>query len=106
MKLEKDYQAQLIKRIKKTFPDAIVLKNDSSYTQGIPDLSILCKDKYAMLEVKRCKDAPRRPNQDYYLEKFGTMGAYASYIWPESEHIVMEELINYFGIKGAEDNAV
>ena len=39
--LESNFQAQLIKELKKMFPGCIVIKNDSSYIQGIPDLTIL-----------------------------------------------------------------
>ena len=46
-KLERDFQGQLIKDIKQMFPGCIVMKNDSSYIQGIPDLLILYKDKWA-----------------------------------------------------------
>jgi hypothetical protein len=55
--LESKFQANLIKEIKTTFPGCVVLKNDSSYLQGIPDLSIFYKDKWAMLEVKKDEKA-------------------------------------------------
>ena len=38
--LESSFQGQLIKELKKKFPGCIVTKNDSSYIQGIPDLTI------------------------------------------------------------------
>ena len=41
--LERDFQAKLIRDIKKRFPGCIVLKNDASYIQGFPDLTILCR---------------------------------------------------------------
>ena len=40
-KLERDFQANLIKELKTIFPGCIVMKNDSSYIQGIPDLLVL-----------------------------------------------------------------
>ena len=40
-KLEKEFQADLIKELKSRFSGCIVMKNDSSYIQGIPDLLIL-----------------------------------------------------------------
>ena len=39
--LEKDYQAKLIAKIKKRFPDSMIMKEDANYKQGIPDLIIL-----------------------------------------------------------------
>ena len=43
--LERQFQAELIKEIKERFKGCIVIKNDSSYMQGIPDLMILYKNK-------------------------------------------------------------
>ena len=44
---ENQFQAQLIKDLKTTFPDCVVLKNDANYLQGFPDLLILCNNKWA-----------------------------------------------------------
>ena len=62
--LERDFQGQLKKELKELFPGCIITKNDSAYIQGIPDLLILYKDKWAALEVKKYKKASHRPNQD------------------------------------------
>ena len=45
-KLENKFQAELIKEIKSIFPESMVLKNDPSYKQGIPDLLIMYKNKW------------------------------------------------------------
>ena len=50
--LESQFQAKLIKELKKLFPGCIVMKSDSGYLQGIPDLLILFNDKWAALECK------------------------------------------------------
>ena len=50
---ENAFQQNLIKEIKERFPGSIVMKNDSSYIQGIPDLTILYGSKWAALEVKK-----------------------------------------------------
>ena len=63
---ESAFQASLIRTIKNLLPGCIVLKNDPSYIQGIPDLIILDGVTWACLEVKNSSDAPRRPNQDLY----------------------------------------
>ena len=39
--LENKFQANLIKELKARFPDCIVMKNDPTYIQGIPDLLVL-----------------------------------------------------------------
>lgn len=60
--LESQFQAKLIKELKKLFPGCIVMKSDSGYLQGIPDLLILFNDKWAALECKQyagCKKATK-----------------------------------------------
>lgn len=90
-KLENKFQRDLIKEIKTTFPGSIVLKNDSSYIQGIPDLTVLFKDKWAMLEVKRDAKAPHRPNQDYYVPLLNSM-SYSSFVYPENKDEVIRDM--------------
>lgn len=88
---ESEYQSELKKRILERMPDAIVLKNDPNYIQGIPDLLVLRKKKWAALEVKKDKDAKHRPNQDFYVDKMNEM-SFASFIWPENEEEVLNAL--------------
>ena len=92
---ENVFQSQLIKKIKDRFPDAIVLKNDSSYKQGIPDLTVLHGDKWATLEVKKSKSAHHQPNQDYYVEKMNKM-SFSSFISPENEQEVLDAMERSF----------
>ena len=91
MPRENLFQKSLIKELKLIFPGCIVLKNDSSYCQGIPDLLILYNDKWAMLECKRNSEASHRPNQDYYISKLNEM-SYASFISPDNKEEVLNEL--------------
>lgn len=97
MKKENDYQAGLIKRIKDRFPGSMVLKNDAGYIQGIPDLTVLYGKRWAALETKRSKDASRRPNQSFYISKMNRM-SYASFINPENEQEVLDEMEQAFGL--------
>ena len=90
-KLERDFQSRLIKELKQIFKGCIIMKNDSSYIQGIPDLLILYKDKWAALEVKKSATASHRPNQEYYVELMDEM-SYASFIYPENKEEVLYEL--------------
>lgn len=94
-KLEKDFQARLIKEIKGMFPGCIVMKNDSSYIQGIPDLLILYQDKWASLEVKRSSSASHRPNQDYYVGVMDSM-SFSRFVSPENKEEVLDELQHAF----------
>lgn len=95
MKKENEFQSDLIKELKKIFPGCMVLKNDSSYCQGIPDWLVLYDDKWAMLECKRSSDAHHQPNQDYYIKKLGKM-SFASFIYPENKEEVLDELQQAF----------
>lgn len=88
---ENDYQAKLIKRIKKMFPGCEILKNDSGYKQGILDLTVLHGARWAMLEVKASADAKERPNQGYFVKKLSKM-SFASFIYPENEKEVLTAL--------------
>ena len=96
-KLERDFQAGLIKDLKQMFPGCIVMKNDSSYIQGIPDLLILYKDKWASLEVKKAANANRQPNQEYYVNQMNEM-SFSRFIFPENK----EEVLN--GLRQAFEN--
>lgn len=95
MKKENAFQAALIKELKVIFPGCVVLKNDSSYCQGIPDLLVLYKKHWAMLECKRSASASHRPNQDYYIKKLGEM-SYASFISPDNKERILDELQQAF----------
>jgi hypothetical protein len=92
---ESNFQKGLKSEIKKLFPDCILMKNDASDIQGIPDLLILFKDKWAALECKKDEKASHRPNQDYYVNKMNSMG-FASFIYPKNKEEVLNELTKYF----------
>lgn len=94
-KLENKYQSELIPRIKERFPGCEVLKNDEQYIQGIPDLTVITKDGWALLETKRDAKAPKRPNQDHYVERFNEMG-FSAFIYPSNEEEVLDALERSF----------
>lgn len=94
--LESEFQSKLIKELKELFPGCIVIKNDSSYIQGIPDISIFYGNKWATLECKKSKDAPSRPNQPYYVKKMNDM-SFSAFIYPENKKEVLNELQQTFG---------
>jgi hypothetical protein len=89
--LERDYQAKLISKLKDILPGCVILKNDTDYLQGIPDLLILYGGRWAMLEVKRSASASHQPNQDYYVDMLGRM-SYAAFIFPENEEEILREV--------------
>lgn len=96
-KRENDYQSGLKKRLREAIPGCIILKNDPTDIQGIADLTILYKDKWATLEVKRSENATHRPNQDWYVNKMNEM-SYSAFIYPENEEGIIHEIQQAFGI--------
>lgn len=105
MNIESNFQRKLKKELKERYPGCYVLKNDATGIQGIPDLTVLCGDKWAMLEVK--KDRPTamsamkgghggRPNQAYHVAMLNKM-SYAAFIYPENKEVIFHELDRTFG---------
>lgn len=95
--LERDFQRKLIAELKILFPGSVVLKNDPNYIQGIPDILLLFKNRWAMLECKNALSANRRPNQEYYVEKLNGM-SFARFISPENKEEVLHDLQQAFGV--------
>ena len=97
--LENRFQKKILDELKIIFPNAIFLKNDSSIIQGFPDLLILNGNKWAALEVKTSRLAKVQPNQKYYIDVLDSM-SYASFIFPENEKDVLNELQKALRIRG------
>ncbi len=95
-KLESAFQKDLMDEIRDRYPGCVILKNDSSYIQGFPDWTILYKDKWAVLEAKRSKNAKKQPNQPYYVDKLNTM-SFSRFVYPENKDDVLRELEQIFG---------
>lgn len=93
--LESKFQAKLIKELKDIYKGCIILKTDPTYKQGIPDLLILYKNRWAALEVKKSKTASHRPNQDYYVDKMNKM-SFAAFIFPENKKEVLNGIRKTF----------
>ena len=92
---ESDFQSKLIKELKKRFPGCFVLKTDATYKQGVPDLLILHKDKWAALECKKGEHSKHRPNQDYYVDICNKM-SFAAFIYPENKEVILRDLEEAF----------
>lgn len=99
-KLERDFQSGLIKELKRLFKGCIVTKLDSSHIQGIPDLLVLYKNKWATLECKKSASAKKRPNQEYYVRLMDDM-SFSRFISPENKEEVLHELQQAFEPGGA-----
>ena len=94
---ESNFQTRLIKKIRILIPGCFVLKNDPRYVQGVPDIIILYKDRWAALEVKKSSKASIQPNQRHYIDELNAM-SFASFINPENEKAVLNELQSTFGV--------
>lgn len=92
-RLESGFQDRLIETLKQLFPDCMVFKMDQ--IQGIPDILVLWKNKWATLECKKFTRAKKRPNQDYYVEKMNDM-SFSRFISPENKEEVLRELQQAF----------
>lgn len=96
-RLESGFQDRLIKELKELFPGCMTFKMDQ--IQGIPDLLVLYKDKWAMLECKRGAGAKRQPNQEYYVDLLNKM-SFSRFIHKGNKEEVLRELQSTFSTSG------
>lgn len=92
-RLESGFQDKLRDELQKLFPGCMIFKMDQ--IQGIPDLLILYKDKWACLENKKSANAKHRPNQDYYVDLMNKM-SFSRFIYPENKDEVLNDLKKIF----------
>lgn len=89
--LESKFKTKLIKEIKVRLPGSFVFHLDPSERQGVPDLIVLYRNKWAVLEGKKSSKATHRPNQDIYVRLFDDM-SFARIIFPENAKEVLDEM--------------
>lgn len=89
--LESQFQAQVIKELKQRFDGCIVMKLDSAYKQGIPDLLFLHDGFWATLECKKTSVSAHRPNQKYWVNKMNEM-SFSKFIYPENKEVIFDEI--------------
>ena len=94
-KLERDFQATLIKELESIFPGCLIQKNDANYRQGVPDILILFRDRWALLEVKQSGNSPQQPNQEWYVE-WAVQNSFGAFIFPENKTDVLTALREFF----------
>jgi hypothetical protein len=93
--LENRFKTKLITELESLFPGCIITHLDPNEIQGIPDLLILYKDKWAVLEGKKSANAAVRPNQHYYVDLMDRM-SFAAFIYPENKDEVIDALYLHF----------
>lgn len=92
---ESKFQSDTIKEIERRFPGAIVTKMDANYIQGIPDILVLYRNRWATLEFKKSEKASHQPNQDYYVNQMNNM-SFSAFIFPENKEEVLDEMERSF----------
>lgn len=93
--LENRFKTKLVNEIKNMLPGCFIMHLDPNEIQGIPDLLILYKNKWAVLEGKKDAKASVRPNQEYYVDLMDRM-SFASFIYPENKDEVLDALYFHF----------
>lgn len=91
MARESKFEQELITDLMELFPGCVILKNDSSFFQGIPDRLILFGDRWAAFEVKAYPTAKHQQNQDYYVKLFNDM-SFAAFVYPQNKEWFLNEL--------------
>lgn len=92
-RLESGFQDKLRDELKALFPGCFIFKMEQ--IQGIPDMLVLYKNKWAMLENKKSANATKQPNQEYYVELLNKM-SFSRFVYPENKESVIKELIQFF----------
>ena len=87
--LEKDFQPKLIRAIKDRFPGCTVMKTDPRQIQGIPDLLVLYKNHWALLETKAWSSSKKRPNQELRVGEYNKL-SFSAFVNPTN----MEDILN------------
>lgn len=95
---ESAFQKKVLDKLPEMLPGCFIQKNDPSRQQGVPDILILFKNTWAMLEFKRAPTAKRRPNQSHFVDLFNNM-SFAAFIHPGNEEKVLHDLQSALGAK-------
>lgn len=93
--LESVFRDNFLKELKGLFPGCLILKGNSSYKQGVPDILMLWEHHWAMFELKRSPKAVRQPNQEWYVEKLNDM-SFAAFVHPANKNEVLDDLQRSF----------
>lgn len=91
---EGKFKAQTKTIISEMFPGCYMHEMKAG-AQGIPDTLIIFGERWALLEFKESKQAKKRPNQEYYVNKFDSMG-FARFVYPENVDEVLDDLERWF----------
>lgn len=94
-KLESEFVFELKEELKQRFPGCFIIKLDANQVQGIPDLLVLWKHNWAVLETKRGLKSVRQPNQEYYVGMFDEM-SFSAFVHPLNYREILDEMESAF----------
>lgn len=86
---EGKFQTWFREQLEFHFPGSVVVKLDTRYKTGVPDLIMLWEDKWATFEVKADAKAAHRPLQDYYVQMMNDM-SFSAFVHPENFEEVLD----------------
>jgi len=94
---ESAFQRKLIKELRK-IPNSYFFVKEAAALRGIPDIIGCIKGTFVALECKRSEEGAQETTgrivlQRKILEDIRKAGGYASFIYPENEKFVLQELL-------------
>jgi hypothetical protein len=96
-KLESEFAFELKEELRHRFPNCFIIRLDPQQFQGIPDLLVLWRNTWAILETKRGLKSVRQPNQEYYVGLFDEM-SFSAFVHPLNYREVLDEMERAFGL--------
>lgn len=96
-KLETEFAFELKEELRHRFHGCFIIKLDSNQIQGIPDLLVLWRDHWAILETKRGLRSVHQPNQEYYVGLFDEM-SFSAFVHPMNYRDILDEMERAFGL--------
>lgn len=91
MAKESDLQTTIVRHLRSKGCFAWKMQQNATTPAGVSDV-FFCKEQfYGFLEVKRSKNAPRRPGQEAFVRKMDEW-SYARVVWPENWPEIKKEI--------------
>lgn len=95
-KLETAFALDLKNEIKDRYPGCYILKQNPNELQGVPDLIVLYKDKWAAIETKREPNSDKRVNQEWHINRMNEM-SFATFANQRNRDEVLNGIQETFG---------
>lgn len=98
MPLESKFQADLIVKIRWMLGgehQCQVLRGNSAYQPGVPDLIFLFAGGWIALECKKSAGEAKQPNQDFFVDKLERL-SFAAFIYPENREEILDAIQRTF----------